>query len=217
MVEIRYAITFTPQPGSHPVDIVDIGMPNENYDLGTARAAIAGTPLTDIRDSEYVKPGVEVHLGGSEITARPDQAPWNSPSWSRSMIYPDSDDSRFASLQFKTTWYDGKYVSGNAERIEIQFNLPPGTTPEEVKYHALRPQRLPAERDVFTRTAASSIAGCWLDRPATVPYAVGASFPRNLVAGVYSPPRPPFSRHCSPLFSPFSPLSSPCRRSGSSC
>ena len=42
MVEIRYAITFSPEPGSLPIDIVDIGMPNENYDLGTARASIAG-------------------------------------------------------------------------------------------------------------------------------------------------------------------------------
>ena len=66
-VELRYAITFTPQPGSHAVDIVDIGMPNENYDLGSARAAIAGTPLADIRASEFVKPGVEVHLNGQEI------------------------------------------------------------------------------------------------------------------------------------------------------
>ena len=51
------------------------------------------------------------------------------------MVYPDSDDSRFASLQFKTTWFDRKYVSGNAELLEIQFNLPPGSTPEQVKYH----------------------------------------------------------------------------------
>ena len=29
----------------------------------------------------------------------------------------------------------------------------------------------------------------WLDKPATVPYAAGASFPKNLVASVYSPPR----------------------------
>jgi len=29
----------------------------------------------------------------------------------------------------------------------------------------------------------------WVDRPATVPYAAGASFPKDLVANVYSPPK----------------------------
>ena len=114
-VEIRYAITFRPEPGSHPIDIVDIGMPNENYAIGTARASLAGRQLTDIRNSEFVKPGVEVHLGASTI--RPGQtATLEFAIRTGQMIYPDSDDDRFASLQFKTTWFDRKYVSGNAEQ-----------------------------------------------------------------------------------------------------
>ena len=186
-VELRYAITFTPQPGSHPVDIVDIGMPNENYDLGAARAAIAGQTLNDIRHSEYVKPGVEVHLGSNAIP------PGRSGTLEFSillaqMVYPDSESAESASLQFKTTWFDGKYVAGNAERIEVQFNLPPGSKPESVKYHGfgnseIKPSemRFAGDRVVYR--------WLWLDQPATVPYAAGASFPRNLVARVYSPPR----------------------------
>lgn len=187
MVEIRYTITFSPEAGSHPVDIVDIGMPNENYDIGTARASIAGSELTDIRNSEYVKPGVEVHLGGSEI--RPGQTGTLEFSiQAANMIYADSDDSRFASLQFKTTWYDGKYVSGNTERIEVQFNLPPGTRPEEVKYHVFgRSGYQPSETSYQNDRVV--YVWRWLSQPASVPYAAGASFRKNLVASVYSPPR----------------------------
>jgi hypothetical protein len=187
-VEIRYAITFTPQPGSRPVDIVDIGMPNEDYDLGTARAAVAGTPLTDIRASEYVKPGVEVHLGGEEI------APGRSGTLVFSIVasrllFPDSDDARYASLQFRSTWYDGKYVAGNAERIEILLHLPPGTIPDGVKYHGFgRSDYAPSE--TLYENGRVTYRWRWLDRPATVPYAVGASFPKDLVAAVYSPPKP---------------------------
>lgn len=187
LVDLRYAVTFTPQPGSHPVDIIDIGMPNENYELDSARASIAGTALTDIRRSEFVKPGVEVHLGASEI------APGRSGTLEFSillsrMVYPDSDDPNYAAVQFKTTWYDGKYVAGSAKRIEVQFNLPPGSKPEEVKYHgfgdsAYKPSEMLQEGDRVV------YHWLWLDRPATVPYAAGASFPRSLVANVYSPPK----------------------------
>ncbi|MBN2345522.1 MAG: hypothetical protein JXO51_03965 [Candidatus Aminicenantes bacterium] len=184
-VRIRYGVTFTPQPGSHPVDIVDIGMPNDSYDLGSARAWIAGRELADIRRSEFVKPGVEVHLGSAAI------APGRSGTLEfeiavERLLYADSEDPLYASLQFKTTWYDRRYVEGNAERIEVLFHLPPGSRPEEVKYHdfggaAYRPSEMALEGDhVVYRWV-------WLDRPATVPYAAGASFRRDLVARVASP------------------------------
>jgi hypothetical protein len=187
MVDIRYAITFTPQAGSHAVDIVDIGMPNDSYVLGSARASISGQQLVDIRNSEYVKPGIEVHLGGSAITPGQTQT-LNMTIMVGRMIFPDSEDGRYASLQFKTTWYDGKYVSGTAERIEIQFNLPPGSKPEEVKYHAFggsgyRPS------ETLVENGRVVYRWLWLGQPATVPYAAGASFSRNLVASVYTPPR----------------------------
>jgi hypothetical protein len=186
-VEIRYAITFTPQAGSHPVNIVDIGMPNDDFDLGTATASIAGQPLTDIRNSEFVKPGVEVHLGGSTIF--PGQsATLEFAIMSGRMVYPDSEDANYASLQFKTTWYDGKYVAGNAERIEVQFDLPPGSSPETVKYHDFDSGGYEPSEKLFANGRVI-YRWLWLDQPATVAYAAGASFPRSLVASVYSPPR----------------------------
>ncbi len=186
LVELRYALTFTPQPGSHPVDIVDIGMPNDRYELGSARAAIAGTRLADIRRSAYVKPGVEVHLGARAIVPGQTGTLEFSILLPR-MVYADSEDGRFASLQFKTTWFDGQYVAGSAERIKIRFNLPPGSRPDEVKYHGFSGGHEPSE--MFLEADRVVYRWLWFDRPATVPYAAGASFPRNLVAGVSAPPR----------------------------
>ncbi len=186
LVELRYALTFTPEPGSHPVDIVDIGMPNESYELGSARAAIAGTKLADIRRSSYVKPGVEVHLGAQAIVPGRTGTLEFSILLPR-MVYADSEDARFASLQFKTTWFDDRYVAGNAERIEIRFHLPPGSRPEEVKYHDFSNGHEPSE--MFLDGDRVVYRWLWLDRPATGPCAAGASFPRSLVAGVSVPPR----------------------------
>ncbi len=184
LVELRYALTFTPRPGSHPVDIVDIGMPNDSYELGSARAAIAGTKLTDIRRSAYVKPGVEVHLGARAIVPGRTGTLEFSIRLPR-MVYADSADGRFASMQFKTTWFDDRYVVGNAERIEIRFKLPPGSRPGEVKYHDFSGGYEPSE--MFLEGDRVVYRWLWLDRPATAPYAAGASFPRNLVAGVSVP------------------------------
>jgi hypothetical protein len=186
-VDIRYAITFSPEAGSHPIDIVDIGMPNEQYDKNSARAWIDGQELSVIKDSEYVHPGVEIHLDAKQImpgaTGRLEfQIKVGQ------MIYLDNDDSAFAALQFKTTWFDRKYVSGNTRQLEIQINLPAGTSPELVKYHTFghadyRPS------DTFFRDNRVSYVWRWLGQPATEPYSAGASFPKNLVASVFSPPR----------------------------
>ena len=151
-------------------------MPNENYDLGSARASIAGTTLDRhprIRNTS--SPASRSTSAASEIAPGRTATLEFSIMVSR-MVYPDSEDDRYASLQFKTTWYDGKYVSGNAERIEIQFNLPPGTKPDEVQVPRLRPQRLPAERNAPR------------ERPRGLPLALARTSRRPSP----TPPAPPF-------------------------
>jgi len=74
--DIEYWLTYTCAKGAHPIDVVDLGLPNKSYRLGTAQAWYsAGTgggteyPLTNIRKSEYVPIGIEVHFG--KYTIRP--------------------------------------------------------------------------------------------------------------------------------------------------
>jgi len=94
----------------------------------------------------------------------------------------------FASLQFQTTWYGKSYVSGNAEQIEIRILFPPGATPGDVRYHAFgRSDYAPTESSL--RDNRVTYLWRWVDQPANVPYTVGVSFPRSLVASVYSPPK----------------------------
>jgi hypothetical protein len=191
-VDIRYAITFSPEAGSHAIDIVDIGMPNENYDKNSARAWIDGDELTVIKDSEYVHPGVEIHLGSRQImpgtTARLEfQIKVGQ------MVYADSENSTLAGLQFKSTWFDSKYVSGSTRLLEIRINLPAGTSPESVKYHAFgRADYRPSES--FFLDNRVSYVWRWTGQPATVPYAAGASFPINLVASVFTPEKKPIGK-----------------------
>ena len=50
--KIVYDITFDNSTSGDPIDIVDIGMPTNAYDLNTMSASIEGVDLTDIRPSD---------------------------------------------------------------------------------------------------------------------------------------------------------------------
>ncbi len=49
---IEYSFTFTPQPGSHPIDFVDVGMPVSSFDLSSATADVDGNPVS-VSQSDY--------------------------------------------------------------------------------------------------------------------------------------------------------------------
>ena len=186
-VDIHYQITFAADPGSRPIDVIDIGLPNGFYRKETADASLDGHPLFGIRDSEYVHPGVEVHLNDRAI------APGAGGTLDFSirvgnMIFPDAKDGDSASLQFQTTWYGKSYVSGNAEQIEIRIIFPPGATPGDVRYHAFGRSDY-APTDSSFRDNQVIYLWRWVGQPANIPYTVGVSFPKNLVASVYSPPK----------------------------
>src|SRR5512146_229567 len=65
---IEYTFTFTPQPGSHAIDFVDVGMPNTNFDMSSASADVNGTPV-GVSQSDYQGSGsgFAVVLGSSTI------------------------------------------------------------------------------------------------------------------------------------------------------
>ena len=139
-IDVEYWLTFTCDPGAHPIDIIDVGLPRQGYNLGSARAWFspgAGdgseTPITDIRRSEYVDIGVEVHLG--QYTIQPGQQGTlhlkiNVPG----MVYPDTEDETYASVEFIPHYYDAQNVHGRTH-LEIHFYFPPGVTAEETRYH----------------------------------------------------------------------------------
>ena len=104
--------------GAHPIDIVDVGLPNRTYDLNSAQAWFsAGTgggqedPLPDVRKSEFVSVGIEVHLGPHTIQPG-SQGTLHVRVNVREMVYPDSQDENYASVEFAPTFYDSKYVQG---------------------------------------------------------------------------------------------------------
>ncbi len=64
---LEYTFAFTNQPGAHPIDFVDVGMPNSNFDISTATADVDGQAVS-VSQSDYQGSGsgFAVVLGGAE-------------------------------------------------------------------------------------------------------------------------------------------------------
>ncbi len=173
-VDIVYDLTFANDPGADPIDVVDVGLPNDSYRLSEVQASIDGRPLTDISDSPYVDHGVAVELGGQAIP--PGQTgTLHVEATVRDMIYQDSEDEEYASLEFSPTWFDSQFVHGTT-RLAVRFHFPPGVTSEEPRYHDK------AFTDAYFEN--DRVVYAWIDENASGSrqYVFGVSFPKRYLA-----------------------------------
>jgi hypothetical protein len=183
--DIEYWMTFTPDPGAHSLDIIDIGLPNKSYDLGSAQAWYVAPdgqefPVSKILDSEWLPTGVEIHMG--EYTIQPgNQGTLHFRINVRDMVYPDTEDESYASLEFVPHYYEAQNVHGRTY-LETYLFFPPGVTEEETKYHGQEfdEHDLVDDRIVFI----------WVypETSGSTPYRHGISFPRTYVDRVVKAP-----------------------------
>jgi hypothetical protein len=179
-IDVEYWLTFTCDRGARPIDIIDVGMPSGDYILSSIEADMNGTPLRDIRKSEFLRHGVEVHLGRNSIQPGA-SGTLHLRARVTDRVFPDSDDDNYASVVFSPTWYDGDFAHGVTV---LQFSLffPPGVQPEEPRYHG----------EPFTEASVEgdSVVYTWTlpDARPDRQYTFGASFPRQYVDRVASPP-----------------------------
>lgn len=174
--KIVYDITFQNSPGGHPIDVVDIGTPHADYDLGNVRASIGGNRLGDIRVSEFVDPGFEVHLGphaippGGTGTVRVE---FSMPD----MVWQDTTREDYASFRITPTWFGEQFVEGTT-KLRIAVHLPKGIEPEEVLH-----QGKPFDQKVKTDEGVSAVWQ-WPATRLTGPHMVAVSFPKRVMKRV---------------------------------
>ncbi|MGC8764194.1 MAG: hypothetical protein ACP5VN_11305 [Acidobacteriota bacterium] len=180
---VAYAITFANE--GQPIDVVDVGLPSSDYDRSSLRADLDGrVPLTDIRPSEYVKDGVEVHLSGVEI--RPGASgTLHLSATVRNRVFRDDADKAYASVVFSPTWYGADFTRGTTHLV-CEFVFPEGVGPQETRYHRDTP---------FTsaRVEGGRVVYRW-EIPQASPssrYTFGASFPARVMARLAEKPKGP--------------------------
>ncbi len=168
-VKIVYDITFNNYGST--IDVVDIGMPHSNYKISTMSASVGGVGLSDIRPSEYVKPGVEVHLGSRAIP-RGSQGTLHLEFSMPDLVFQDTTKKDHASLQITPTWFDSDFVRGTSN-IQIAIYMLESIQPDDMLY-----QDVPFTNKALYQGRAVAIWQ-WPQGSATQAYRVGVSFPQR--------------------------------------
>ena len=178
---LEYTFTFTNQPGAHPIDFVDVGMPNGNFDMGTATADVNGNNVA-VSQSDYqgtgsgfsvvmgqytIQPGASgsVHVYVGKITG---------------VLYPDTSDNTYASGDFVPTYFGSQYIVGNTD-LTVTFHLPPGVKPNEPRWHEA-PSGFPSQPQTGIDSQ-NRVIYSWQSTTASASsqYKFGASFPKSYV------------------------------------
>jgi len=178
---IEYTFVFTNQPGAHPIDFVDVGMPNSNFDLSSATADVNGQSVS-VSQSDYQGSGsgFAVVLGGAEIQPGASGTVHVSVGRITGVLYTDSKDDTYASGDFAPTYFGSQYVSGSTD-LTMTFHLPPGVQSNEPRWHDA-PSGFPSQ-PATGLDSQGRITYTWQSSQASASsqYTFGASFPKTYV------------------------------------
>lgn len=132
-VSVEYTFTFENEAWGSPIDVVDVGLPNGNYDINSIRADVDGQPVEVSSDYQgNGSYGVAVVLGSHAINGR-GTVHVLVPGIT-GMIYPDDQKSDHVSSVFGNTYFGSQYVHGNTD-LTVTFHFPVGVLPTESIYH----------------------------------------------------------------------------------
>ena len=179
---ILYNFTFTNSPSASPIDFVDVGLPNSDFEVGSISAEANGNVLSYISRSDYQGSGTGVAIGLEEHAIRPGQTGTVQVliRTQRDVLYPDTEGDDYASGVFVPTWFGSKFVQGDTS-MRVTFHLPPGVTPETPRWHAA-PAGWPSEPETAIDEQ-GRVTYTWQNDQAKAyeQYKFGASFPAQLV------------------------------------
>ncbi|MFN2128757.1 MAG: hypothetical protein ACK2TU_12940, partial [Anaerolineales bacterium] len=180
---IDYILLFTNDPSASPIDYIDLGLPNSNFDINRISAEINGKPVADISKGEYQGTGSGVALALAQDSIQPGDTGEVHVyiEGIKKVLYPDSDNEDYASAVFSPVYFGSKFVEGNTD-ISMTFHLPPGLLPEEPRWHSA-PQGFPTEPETGV-DGDGRITYSWSNTQASgdQQYKFGASFPSRYVA-----------------------------------
>jgi len=178
---LQYTFNFTNQSGAHPIDYVDVGMPNSNFDMSTVSADVNGNTV-DVSQGDYQGSGsgFSVVMGSQTIQPGASGSVHVTVGSITGVLYPDTSDNTYASADFAPTYFGSQYVTGNTD-LSMTFHLPPGVKTNEPRWHSApsdfpsQPQTGIDSQNRITYTWESTSANAYTQ------YTFGASFPKSYV------------------------------------
>ena len=178
---LDYMLTFTNQPGGHPIEFVDVGMPNDSFDFSSIQADINGNPLSVSRDFQGTGgSGFAVEMGPYAIPPGETGTVHVFVGSISDVLYNDEDDDQYASAVFAPLYFEDDVVTGDTD-ITVTYHFPPGVQPDEPRWHSA-PAGFPSEPETgFDEQG--RITYTWRNPNAngSTQYMFGASFPKEYV------------------------------------
>ena len=178
---LEYLLTFGNEPNGHPIEFVDVGMPNSNFDYSTISASIDGNALNISSDFQGTgSSGFAVEMGPYTIPPGETGTVRVYVGRVTGVLYKDDDDENYASAVFSPLYFQSNVVTGTTD-ITVIYHLPPGVQPEEPRWHSA-PSGFPSEPQTGFDSE-GRITYTW-NNPAASPdtrYEFGASFPKSYI------------------------------------
>jgi hypothetical protein len=178
---IFYAFDFANNPSGHPIEYVDVGLPNANFNVNNIFADINGQRLNISRsDFEGSGVGVAVVMGQHAIPPGGRGVVNFHATRIEKVLFPDTEDPDYASAVFSPAWFNPQGISGSTN-MSVTFHLPPGVQPDEPRWHSA-PSGFPDEPETgFDEDG--RVLYTWRNENARPDrqYLFGASFPRSYV------------------------------------
>lgn len=198
-INIDYTLTFLNDSNAHEIDIVDIGLPNYNYNLRNITADVNGNAIKKITDSDLVSPGISVYLQDYTIPPGGRGTVHIYITNVKEAIYPatQQESENYASFLFSPHWYYPENTYGNTN-YQMTILLPTGIGETEARYYI--PENWPGSQEPESMIMEDGrIFYTWVSDQANLytQYYFGASFPsRYLTEGAvvtepYVPPSEP--------------------------
>ncbi len=183
-LSLDYTIVFANSASGDVIDIVDVGMPNYDYEISSMSAEIDGYAAEEILDSEYVHPGIEVHLGSHSIQPGQTGTLHLHVGTVKNVIGQSTleESEPYASLVFSPNYFDSSLVSGKTD-YTVSLILPAGMTAEEPRYHNPSSNWPGADAATASFDSQGRVVYTWTSTDASSgkAYIFGASFPERLV------------------------------------
>jgi hypothetical protein len=178
---IVYEFAFTNMPSGDPMDYIDVGTPNDNYDLSSITATIDGQPIGHIAPSEYIDVGIELGLGSNAIQPGESAVVRVSIGRVSSVLYEDTQEDNYASAVFSPTWFDRDLITGQTD-LTVRFHLPAQVQPDEPRWHE-SPSGWPSDRPATNLDSQGRVQYTWNNPSANAytQYKFGSSFPAEYV------------------------------------
>lgn len=130
---IEYEIVF--RNSGDPLDVVDLGLPNENYSTSNITATIDGHPI-DYMDyqSEYIDIGPAIYFSSHAIPSGRSGTFRARIVGMTGVLYTDNQDDSYASAVFIPNYFGSEFAYGSSD-ITVVYHLPSGVQPAEPRWH----------------------------------------------------------------------------------